>query len=197
MSGKMLFDRMIEQGLCEPCIIVCPCVETNLVQGLTAGIYQMRDELRKDILPWVAENYSTYAEDGSLESLQAARAHFGLAGLSNGALFVYEGGMRYNFDLFASFAAFSGNGEPWNTVNIIQEGDWAGLPIDCLFTGAGTEGDWQQNYTRVGFDYFVENDTRLTEGVNAWRVDVEGGHEWKVWLTGMYNALQVMFQSAA
>ena len=197
MSGKMLFDRMMEQGLCDPCIIVCPRVETNLVQGLTAGIYQMRDELRQDILPWLAENYSTYAADGSLESLQAARAHFGLGGLSNGALFVYEGGMRYNFDLFASYAAFSGNGEPWNTVNYIQSGDWAGLPIDCFFTGAGTEGDWQQNYTRVGFDYFVENDTRLTEGVNAWRVDVEGGHEWKVWLTDMYNALQVMFQSAA
>ncbi len=194
MCGRVIFDRMFENGLCEPCIIVCPQVETNLVQGLTAGIYQMRDELRNDILPWVAETYSTWADDGTLESLQKARSHFGLGGLSNGALFVFEGGMRYNFDIFGSYAAFSGNGEPWNTLDYIQTGEWNHLPIDCLFTGAGTLGDWQQNYTKVGFEYLVENDERLTEGVNAWRVDVEGGHEWKVWLTGIYNALQVMFQ---
>ena len=195
MCGRNIFDNMFEKGLCEPCIIITPVTETNLVQGLTAGIYQMRDELRNDILPYVAENYSTYAKDGSLDSLRAARDHFGLGGLSNGALFVFEGGMRYNFDLFGSYAAFSGNGEPWTTLDLINQEKYASLPINCFFAGAGTNNDWQQHYTEIGFDYLVENDSRLISGENAWRVDVEGEHEWKVWFTDMYNALPLMFQS--
>ena len=194
MCGRVLFDNMIEKGLCEPCIIVTPVTETNQCQGLTAGIYQVRDELREYILPYIAENYSTYAADGSLESLKAARDHFALGGLSNGALFVFEGGMRYNFDLFGSYAAFSGNGEPWQTVGIIQSGDYAGLPVNCFFTGAGTTDDWQQNYTEIGYEYFIERDDRFVDGENSWRVDVDGGHEWKVWFTDIYNALPLMFQ---
>ena len=32
------------------------------------------------------------------------------------------------------------------------------------------------------------------DGKNAWHVNVEGEHEWKVWFTDMYNALPLMFQ---
>lgn len=195
MCGRVILDNIFEQGLAEPCIVVTPVTETKFVQGLTAGIVQMQDELRETILPYIVEHYSTYAKDGSEAGLQAARSHFGLGGLSNGALFTYEGGMRHDFDLFGSYCAFSGNGEPWKTVAAIQEEEFARLPVDCLFTGAGSLNDWQQNYTQIGFEYFVEKDTRFVEGENAWRVDVDGGHEWKVWFTGLYNAMQVMFQT--
>ena len=194
MCGRVILDNIFEQGLAEPCIVVTPVTETKFVQGLTAGIVQMQDELRETILPYIVEHYSTYAKDGSEESLRAARSHFGLGGLSNGALFTYEGGMRKDFDLFGSYCAFSGNGEPWKTVAAIQTKDFAALPVDCLFTGAGALNDWQQNYTKIGFEYFLEKDERFVEGENAWRVDVDGGHEWKVWYTGLYNAMQVMFQ---
>ena len=195
MCGRVILDNIFEQGLAEPCIVVTPVTETKFVQGLTAGIVQMQDELRETILPYIVEHYSTYAKDGSEAGLQAARSHFGLGGLSNGALFTYEGGMRHDFDLFGSYCAFSGNGEPWKTVAAIQEEEFARLPVDCLFTGAGSLNDWQQNYTQIGFEYFVEKDARFVEGENAWRVDVDGGHEWKVWFTCLYNAMQVMFQS--
>ena len=196
MRGRDILDNLFEKGIAEPCIVVCPRVYTPQVQGLTAGINQLRDELREFILPTVAEQYATYASDGSLESLQAARDHFALGGLSNGALFVYEGGMRYNFDLFGSYAAFSGNGEPWNTVAILQRTDaYKDLPINCYFTGAGTHNDWQQNYTKIGYEYFLEHEPRVVEGQNAWRVDVDGMHEWKVWFTCLYNALPLLFPS--
>ena len=188
-------DNIFEKGLAEPCIVVTPVTETKHVQGLTAGIVQMQDELRETILPYIVEHYSTYARDGSVTGLQAARSHFGLGGLSNGALFTYEGGMRHDFDLFGSYCAFSGNGEPWKTVSAIQKDEFAALPVDCLFTGAGSLNDWQQNYTKVGFEHFVEKDSRFVEGENAWNVDVNGGHEWKVWFTCLYNAMQVMFQT--
>ena len=197
INGKNIVDNMFEKGDCEPCIIVCPQVETPFCQGLTAGIYQMRDELRNNILPYIVDTYSTYASDSSLESLQAARSHFALGGPSNGALFVYEGGMRYNFDLFAGYMALSGNGQPWNTVDIIQLDPYRTLPIQCLFTGAGSTNDWQQNYTQIGYDFFIQNEARLKEGINAWHIDVEGDHEWKVWLTGLYNALPLLFQESS
>lgn len=196
MCGKNIVDNLFDSGACEPCIIVTPVAETAQCQGLTAGINQLRQELREDILPYIVSNYSTYAADSSLDSLRAARDHFGLGGLSNGALFVFEGGMRYNFDLFGSYAAFSGNGEPWKTVGIIQDEEYAALPINCFFAGAGSYNDPQQNYTKIGYDYFLENEQRLEENKNAWRVDVEGEHEWKVWLTDLANALPLMFQKA-
>ena len=195
MCGRIILDNIFEKGLAEPCIVVTPVTETKHVQGLTAGIVQMQDELRETILPYIVEHYSTYARDSSAAGLQAARSHFGLGGLSNGALFTYEGGMRHDFDLFGSYCAFSGNGEPWKTVSAIQSDEFASLPVDCLFTGAGSLNDWQQNYTKIGFEHFVEKDSRFVEGENAWNVDVNGGHEWKVWFTCLYNAMQVMFQT--
>ena len=195
MCGRIILDNIFEKGLAEPCIVVTPVTETKHVQGLTAGIVQMQDELRETILPYIVEHYSTYARDGSVAGLQAARSHFGLGGLSNGALFTYEGGMRHDFDLFGSYCAFSGNGEPWKTVSAIQTDEFAALPVDCLFTGAGSLNDWQQNYTKIGFEHFLEKDSRFVEGENAWNVDVNGGHEWKVWFTCLYNAMQVMFQT--
>ena len=195
MCGRIILDNIFEKGLAEPCIVVTPVTETKHVQGLTAGIVQMQDELRETILPYIVEHYSTYAKDGSVAGLQAARSHFGLGGLSNGALFTYEGGMRHDFDLFGSYCAFSGNGEPWKTVSAIQTDEFAALPVDCLFTGAGSLNDWQQNYTKIGFEHFLEKDSRFVEGENAWNVDVNGGHEWKVWFTCLYNAMQVMFQT--
>ena len=65
--------------------------------------------------------------------------------------------------------------------------------MNCYFTGAGTVNDWQQHYTQVGYEYFLEHLPYLVEGKNAWRVDVEGEHEWKVWFTDIFNALPLMF----
>ena len=197
MCGRVILDNMFEKGICDPCIVVCPVTEIPQCQGLTASTTQLQQELREYILPYIAEHYSTYAADGTLESLKDARDHFALGGLSNGALFVYEGGMRYDFDLFGSYAAFSGNGEPWVTVTTIKhtKAAFSKLGMNCYFTGAGTENDWQQNYTKIGYDYFLEHLDYLTEGKNAWRVDVEGGHEWKVWFTDLFNALPLMFPS--
>ena len=44
-------------------------------------------------------------------------------------------------------------------------------------------------------DEYAVKDSRFVEGENAWNVDVNGGHEWKVWFTCLYNAMQVMFQT--
>ena len=183
---------MIEQKICKPCIVVTPVTNTRFLTGVDGGIFQMREELRDYILPYIVENYSTYAADSSLDAISAAREHFGLGGLSNGALCVFKAGFQYNFPLFGSYAAFSGDYEPWTTAAAIQSGDFAELPITCFFAGAGTF-DGQQENSKVGFNYIVENTDRLVEGENAFYVDVTGGHEWSVWLTDLYNAMQVMF----
>ena len=196
ICGKDLLDHMIENGICDPCIVVCPLGEFPECQGQLSLNIQMEKEMPEYILPYIAEHYSTYAKDGSLDSIRAARDHFALGGVSNGALFVYEVGIRYMFDLFGSYMALSGNGQPWNTLHYLQlNEDFQKLPFNCYFTGAGTINDFQQYYTEIGYNYYLENEPRLTEGVNAWRVDVEGGAEWKVWLTDLFNAMPLMFQS--
>ncbi len=191
--GRMLLDRMFELGYAEPCIVAAPVMTTETLRDETAGNYQMRLELREFILPYLAENYATYAESGSLEDIAAARDHFALGGLSNGAIFVFDHGMRYNFDLFGSYMALSGNYSPWDTASAIRNGSYAGLPVRCLFTGAGADGDWQQENTKIGYDFLLENDARLVDGETAFHVDVSGGHEWKVWFTDLCNALPLLF----
>ena len=193
VTGGSLLDYMIEQKVCKPCIVVTPVTNTRFLTGVEGGIYQMREELRDYILPYIMEHYSTYATDSSLDAISTAREHFGLGGLSNGARCVFEAGFQYNFTLFGSYAAFSGDYEPWNTASAIRNGEFAELPITCFFAGAGSIDDFQQQNSKIGFEYIVENTDRLIEGENAFYVDVNGGHDWTVWFTDLYNAMQVMF----
>lgn len=65
-------------------------------------------ELREDILPFIVQNYSTYAADGSAEAISAARDHFAYAGLSMGSIYAYNSVMPLCLDLFAWFGCFSG-----------------------------------------------------------------------------------------
>ena len=196
LSGVQLLDRMFELGYCDPCLVVCPVMETEELVGVEPGMIQMRDELRQDILPWVAENYSTWAADGSLESLQAAREHFALGGLSNGALFVWYGGLSYNFDLFGSYMPLSGVSDSWQALAAIRSDEWIDLPIVCFFTGAGDNGsDWNYNGVYNGYYTLLNGDSRFVEGQNSFRVDIRAGHDWRVWFTDLCNALPLMFYS--
>ena len=189
---KNIYDNMIEQRLCRPLIIVCPTTYNGPYYSNDGGIEQMATELRETILPYVAENYSTYAESGSLSDLQAAREHFGIGGMSNGALYALNSGMQMDLDLFSNFICFSGNSQPYAVAEAINSEDWKDLPISFFYAGAGYyDSQWQNTF--YGFQIIVDQTDRLTEGENAFYQDIDGGHDFGVWNVNIFNALQMAF----
>ena len=189
-----IYDNMIKYHEADPFIVVS--IDTAIPWDediLDTGDDQMAKEIRETIMPYVAEHFHTYAADGSLESLQAARSHFAVGGLSNGSLYALNSGLVKNFDIFGSFACFSGNNAKEEVIKTVAKEEFSDLPIYCFFAGAGTY-DGQLYRTNHGYERILEETDRLADGVNAFYQDVVGAHEWKVWSTDLFNAIPLLFQ---
>ena len=180
-----IYDRIVEKNNTAPFIIVSIPAQNNDTQ--IAG------ELRDSILPYVVENFSTWAEDSSVEAIVAARDHFGIGGLSNGSLHTFDAGMSKSYDLFGNYMGLSGNGKERLVEATITSDEYKDLSVRCLFSGCGTS-DGLIRATSYGYNHIVEvSNGRYVEGTNAWYQDTAGGHNWKVWSIEVYNALLVMF----
>ncbi len=189
---KNIYDNMIDQKLCKPMIIVCPTTYNGPYYSNEGGTEHMARELRETILPFVADHFSTYAASGTIADLQEAREHFGIGGMSNGALYALNSGMQRDFDLFSNYICFSGNSEPYAVAEAINSESWKNLPISYFFAGAGYyDSQWQNTY--YGFQIIVDQVDRLSEGKNAFYRDVNGGHDFSVWSVNIFNALQMAF----
>lgn len=185
-----LYDRMIMEKDCKPFI----GVSINTRQGSAELMYdQIAQELRNDLLPYIVRHYSTYAANDSEEAIIDARQHFGMAGFSMGSIYTYNTGMARALDVFGNFGAFGGNSEPKYVAKAANEYPLSEYPIYCLFSGAGvSDGGQRQQFD--AYQWIYESTPRLKTGINSFNVTPDGTHEWKVFVTEMYNALQIMFQ---
>lgn len=98
-----ILDHMIENGDIEPMIVVTPTFN-----GGNCSAYNVHEEIRKSIVPFVEGKYSTYAEDTTPAGLEASRMHRAYGGFSMG------GGTTWNVlinsnDYFAYFMPLSGH----------------------------------------------------------------------------------------
>ena len=197
VSVPNLLDRMIEEGYCRPLIVVSPCIYLYDRQPSNAGngydYEQFEQEIGTDFLPWIAENYATYAADGSPEALRAAREHFGVLGASFGAYAEYFCVIGENFDLLAWYC-FCGGGEiePWHLAERWAENGTAELPLRMLYI---CEGEFDDRYgPEISYHNlltfggaFNEENVKFTL-VQGW------GHEDHSYLVGLYNSLQMFFR---
>ena len=197
VSVPHLLDRMIEEGICRPLIVVSPCIYLYDRQPSSAGnaydYMQFSREFGRDFLPWLAENYATFAADGSREALTAAREHFGLLGASFGAYASYLSVIGDNFDL-ASWYTFCGGGEidPSYLRNSWAAAGTDGLPLNMLYICEGEYDDRAgpelsyYSLLNAGGPFHDEN-VKFTL-VRGW------GHEDHSYLVGLYNSLQMFFR---
>ena len=197
VSVPNLLDRMIEEGYCRPLIVVSPCIYLYDRQPSNAGngydYEQFEQEIGTDFLPWIAENYGTYAADGSPEALRAAREHLGVIGASFGACAEYFCVSGENFDLLAWYC-FCGGGEiePWHLAERWTENGTAELPLRMLYI---CEGEFDDRYgPEISYHNlmtfggpFNEENVKFTL-VQGW------GHEDHSYLVGLYNSLQMFFR---
>ncbi|MCR5136341.1 MAG: hypothetical protein K6C12_04515 [Oscillospiraceae bacterium] len=197
VSVPNLLDRMIEEGYCEPLIVVSPCLylfdgHPNMY-GNDYDYAHFAGEIGRDLLPFLAENYATWAYDGSRWALNEARDHFGFLGASFGAYMEYLAIIGDNFDL-ASWYTFCGGGEidPGYLMN-----KWTGygtqdFPLRLLLVSEGEYDDRMapeqsvQNLHAYGGKFNEDNVKYMM--IRGW------GHEDRSYLTGLYNTLQLFFR---
>ena len=195
VSVPNLLDRMIEEGLCKPLIVVSPCIYLygTPVNGNSYEYTQFAVEFGEDLLPFIAEHYATGAADGSREALSAAREHFGVLGASFGAYVNYLSVIGDNFDL-AAWYTFCGGGEidPG-----YLSGMWAGkgnyeLPLRMLYLA---EGEFDDRWGPESSWYSLRNMSEKFSDENVRFTLIRGwGHEDHSYLVGLYNSLLLFFR---
>ncbi len=201
VSVPNMLDRMIEEGWCEPLIVVSPCIYLYDHQPSVAGndydYLQFSREFGLDLLPFLAENYSTHASDGSREALSAAREHFGLLGASFGAYAEYISVIGRNFDL-AAWYTFCGGGaiDPGWLTDCWAENGTRDLPLRLLYI---SEGEYDDRYapesSYYNLLYFGENVGGPFSTENVRYTLIRGwGHEDHSYLVGLFNTLQLFFR---
>ena len=192
-SFRDIYDHMIQNGDCEPMIIVgidgySKTKESDrLLDGFEEGAYF----LRHDVYPFIIENYSTYAESILEEDIIAARDHFGIGGFSNGGYMTFWGGMKTLLPYMANFMPISGSIRGEAVGNHLAE--HPEYPVRAFFCAAGAEDAAAYNQTRWDFFEAIWNSGYLEENVNSWFVTQDFGHDWETGVTAVYNGLQVMF----
>jgi len=197
VSVKNLVDNMIMAGRCRPCILVAADGFLNddlRARHDTSTAYtQFAHEFGKDIMPFVAENYATYAEGADRESLAAAREHFGFVGASYGAYMCYLSVLPDNLDIISNFAMSGGGSMSYeNLYNSWCAHGTENLPISCLYIGTGEFDD------RAGpegaYLRFLGHSEKFTGDNLYFSLYTQTKHEAREWINSLYNALQLFFR---
>ena len=217
-TTQNVLDNMIQQGLCDPLIVVTPMyiselkgsdnrIKDELVEAYAA---EMQDayllvrndlwaeyfqyEFVNDVIPLVESAYSTYAGgDVSEESLIASRDHRAMAGLSRGSMATMRSGMVANLDKFAWFGNFSGI---WLEIEkleaVLADGEY---PINYWYNGTGTDDFAAANHLDFHNEVMRRLSDAVTDGENYCMIVKDGGaHDYPSWIVDLYNSLLVFFK---
>lgn len=177
---KPLLDNMIDKGNCRPVIFMS--INTY---SLTAMPIYMKDYF----LPYLIENYSTYAE--SVEDMPNQREHFGLGGFSWGGYQTYYGGFRELFDLFGKYCPIAGSTEPELAADALNN-QFSAYDVNLFICGCGTQ-DALYKLTYSHYDYMINNVHIFKEGKNTYWFECEAPHSWKEATIIMCDFLQIAF----
>ncbi len=204
-----ILDNMIDQGLCDPLLIVTPTFYRDEIDkdgGMDIAEVrpeQFKTELRRDLIPAVEKKYATYCGgDVSDENLVATRRHRAFAGLSLGSMTTYRAAFYNNFDLFSWYGPFSGCCGPYGDhdeevrriCETLENGHAKGLELDFMFCGNGDK-DIAYNDQKDVMQKTLPVCPYLKPGENYDFYTIPGGvHDMKAWQLHLYHALQVFFK---
>ena len=194
---KDLVDNMIQQGRCRPCILVAAdgFINDNLrsVHDTSTAYTQFAYEFGEDIMPYVAENYATYAEGSDRASLSAAREHFGFLGASYGAYMCYLSILPDNLDIVANFAMSGGGSMDYNSLykSWVAHGT-ENFPISYLYIGTG---EFDERAGPEGaYLNFLSAPDRFSKDNLHFTLYEQTRHEPREWINSLYNVLQLFFR---
>lgn len=203
-----VLDNLMKEGKAKKTICVTPTFYkvTPKTPGdnttLSSGSGDMSKEMKEELMPYIAENYNTYAASGSAEDLKAARDHQGYVGLSMGSALSYSVIWSSCLEYISYIGSFSGGG---NAAQIVESKN--STYKDCTINYYyATLGSLEKTGDYPG-DPFGTYRT-LKEGIKELQSgsDIKNGdnceymlcnktaHSYATWVTALYNCMQVFFQ---
>ena len=176
--GRPLLDKMIEEGLVRPFVLVC-MEDFPGTEPVTAGFDISR------MLRLVREKYAVYGADDSLPP-EEVREHYTLIGYSQGSIYVEGEGMVHLYDRFANFAAFS-FGSRWNEIpRLLDESPY---PLGYFYALVGGKDDHGAELGRKSFE-IISQARSVRVGENALFRETENyGHGYELMILGLYDFL--------
>ena len=196
---KILMDNLAYFGDIEPFIVVTPNGRSAANHASSGSDYNsfycFGQELRNDLIPYIEENYSTYAEysaDGY--DLSASRDHRAMAGLSMGGMQTINIGIGECVDLFGWYGAFSAaptSNPAEKTAELLEENT---LPIHYFYNICGTEDSIAYASASAAAKNLPDVCSQFTDGENFMWQELPGGHDFNIWYLGFYNFAQIAFR---
>ncbi|MCR5803349.1 MAG: hypothetical protein K6G47_03715 [Clostridia bacterium] len=193
---KFIFDNLIGNGDIDPVIVVTPngkALGCKHDQDMDS-FYNFGYELRNDLIPYIEENYATYAEfsaDGY--DLSATREHRAMAGLSMGGMQTINIGIGECMDLFSWFGAFSAaptSNAASVTAATINDSEYT---VDYFYNICGTEDDIAYSSASNAAKTLPDICDKMIPNENFTWQQQEGGHDWPIWYLGIYNFAKIAF----
>lgn len=195
-EAKNIIDNLIYYGDIQPFIIVMPngrSSSRNLPgDSDIASFDKFGEELRNDLIPYIEENFSTYAVSG--EDLSKTREHRAMAGLSMGGMQTINIGIGECIDLFGYFGAFSaasGSNTAEQTAELLKNNSYR---IYYFYNICGTSDVTAYDSAAAAVKDLPELCDQFDSEQNFMWQEVDGEHDFLVWYLGLYNLAQLVFK---
>ena len=200
VSAKNLIDNMIYTKSCRQLIVVsCSCRNDISCCGsfydanqLYLEGHQMSEELKKDILPFLAESFSTYAESSTPESLIAAREHFAFFGFSWSAMFGYTHILPEDLEYISWYGLIAPSIMSLKNVLPVVAEKNKEYPISYLYTSVGST-DAVRKQSESMYKSFCNNPLLSTSAPSSQVIIERAYHSFDAWGTGLFNCLKLFF----
>ena len=199
-----VLDNIFYQDLAEPCIVVAPTFYTGTGSGTNSAptdIFQY--EFRNDLIPFIEYEFSTYCGlDVSPEKLISTREHRGFAGLSMGSMTSIRSALLGCLDICAYISSMSGGYDASDNTGeagfaLIQEAltnRFKNYPVKYWINQNGTSDMALTPHENLKNLILSEMSDMFVEGENFSWIKFNGGsHDYRSWIVGLYNTLQVFF----
>jgi enterochelin esterase-like enzyme len=186
LSGSRLLDWLIYTGRIEPVIAVSvDMCRSDGVRYRYADYADLANRIERYDLPYTVRTYRTYAESDAASDIAAAKDHFMIAGLSQGAICLSAVALepdRYLGKCFGNILIMS-NYTSGETVS-----ERFGDSDSRLFFVNGGKADC----CRSGSSCEIMRRYRQFENLrDAAYFEFDSGHRWYTWFRGLASVLQI------
>ena len=186
---RTIFDNLILEKRVKPFIMVQP--DYREWKDLQFDYDAVARNIKEEFLPYVADNYGTYAYDGSYESLVAARDHIIMGGCSLGGKYTLGGLMPNCLDVCANFLPMSSNMSVAAARDRVLELSQL-YPIKKLIYTVGGIEEMQQKMLP---DHLMNMYSEILTDQNFHVIEIEGTHHhYSTWGAGLWNSLQYILR---
>ncbi len=204
---KTLFDHLIDNGNCRPFIAVSLTFDAeNRPQSYERSVEELaifHYEFAHDVLPYIENQFPTYAEDTSVKGLKRSREHRAFAGFSMGAVTTWH---QFIFNLNYVHSFLSMSGDCWikgNNGGLLHTDATVNELIKAIRRDGWHAGDFLI-YAGVGTidPMYRQVDTQITEMMRRQEFTAEnlfygvkenGYHDMTAAREYFYNALPLIF----